>query len=209
MRKAAGWLPLLIPVALLALLAALLFSPKPTNEDRIAEALARQGYRPRESYQADTDEAGADAPYISLVYGHLQVEDGWGLMVFPTEKHGVAFEAQRLELALFRQGEDAPQVFTYGPEELAAALTWSDESVSLSTPERNRLFLSRAIVVGREPRKAAGKTRFGPCDAATLLLAVPHQPLCEGLGVSLWGTDAAGTPREYHNYLTLPPKDAR
>jgi len=201
-KKVINWLLML---ALLALLAAMVFSKSPSNEERIEQQVAEHGFRPRESYMGDADDPGPEGPYLAMTYGTLPGEVGshWLLMVFPNEKNGVGFEAESLELALFCKGEEKPRTFLYGRDVLAAALTWSSETENLSLTKRNELFLSRALMVGHPGHPGTGKTRFEPHDMATLVLCVPWDDAGEALGISIRGTDDAGVRREYHNYLTL------
>ncbi|MBQ8313547.1 MAG: hypothetical protein IJX84_10170 [Clostridia bacterium] len=203
MKKLIKCLPLL---AVLALLGAMIFSKTPSNEERIQQLIDQHGFRPKESYLLDSDEPGEDGAYLSMTYGHLpgEVGDHWALMTFPSEKHGVGFDAQRMELVLFGDGEEPLQTFTYGQEELAAALTWSSETQNLSLTQRNELFLKRAITLGAPAQTSAGKTRFEPHDMATLVILVPWDDDLEGLGISITGVDDAGVSREFHNYMTLP-----
>lgn len=203
MKKLIKCLPLL---AVLALLAAMIFSRVPSNEERIQQLIDQHGFRPKESYELDSDEPGEKGAYLSMVYGHLpgKVGDHWVLMTFPTENHGVGFDARRMELVLFGEGEEPLRTFTYGQEELAAALTWSSETSNLSLNRRNELFLERAIILGAPAQTGTGKTRFEPHDMATLVVLVPWDDTLEGLGISINGVDDAGVSREFHNYMTLP-----
>ena len=193
-------------LALLALLVAMVFSKSPSNEERIRQQIAQHGFRPKETYQMDTDDPGPEGAYLTMTYGHLpgKVGDHWALMVFPSEKYGVGFDAQRMELVLFGEGEEPLHSFVYGQEELAAALSWNSETKSLSLNQRNELFLKRAITLGAPVQTSTGKTRFEPHDMATLVLVVPWNDACEGLGISITGMDDKGVIREYHNYMTLP-----
>ena len=196
----------LVMLGLLALLAAMIFSGSPSNEEQIRQQIAQHGFRPRESFMGDGDDSGPDAPYLTMTYGNSLGEEGshWLLMVFPSEKYGKAFNAQTMELALFAKGEEAPRVFTYSSEELAAALTWNSEAEHLSLAKRNELWMSRVLTVGASAAKREGKTRFEPHDMATLMICVPWDDALEGMGISIWGEDDQGVTREYHNYLTLP-----
>lgn len=203
MKKLLKCLPML---AILALLCAMIFAKAPSNEERIQQMIDQHGFRPKESYQMGYDEPGPEGAYLSMVYGHLpgEVGDHWALMTFPSEKHGIGFEAQRMELVLFGEGEEPLQTFTYGQEELAAALTWSSETPNLFLTQRNDLFLKHAITLGAPAQTSAGKTRFDPHDMATLVILVPWDDALEGLGISITGVDDKGANREYHNYMTLP-----
>lgn len=197
---------LLTLLALLALLAAMVFSKSPGNEERIRQQIAQHGFRPKETYQMDTDDPGPEGAYLTMTYGHLpgKVGDHWALMIFPSEKYGVGFDVQRMELALFGEGEEPLHSFAYGQGELAAALTWNSETKNLLLNQRNELLLKRAITLGAPAQTSTGKTRFEPHDMATLVLVVPWDDACEGLGISITGMDDKGVSREYHNYMTLP-----
>lgn len=203
MKKMLKLLPLL---AVLALLAAMVFSKSPSNEERIRQLIDQHGFRPKESYEMNSDEPGDEGAYISMTYGHLpgEVGDQWALMIFPSEKHGVGFDAQRMELALFGEGEESLHTFAYGREELAAALTWNSETKNLLLEQRNKLLLKRAITLGTPAQTGTGKTRFEPHDMAALVVLVPWNDELKGMGISLTGVDDTGVSREYHNYMTLP-----
>ena len=203
MKKLIKCLPLL---AVLALLSALIFSKAPCNEERIQQLIDQHGFRPKESYKMATDEPGDEGAYLSMTYGHLPGEAGdhWALMTFPSEKHGVGFDAQHMELVLFGEGEEPVQTFTYGQEELAAVLTWNSETKNLFPDQRNELLLKRAITLGAPVQTSMGKTRFDPHDMATLVILIPWDDTLEGLGISITGVDDKGVSREYHNYMTLP-----
>ena len=203
MKKLIKCLPLL---AILVLLGAMIFAKAPSNEERIQQLIYQHGFRPKESYALDNDEPGPEGAYLSLVYGHLpgEVGDHWALMTFPTEKHGVGFDAQRMELVLFGEGEEPLHTFAYGQEEMAAVLTWNRETSNLFLTQRNELLLKRAIILGAPVQTSTGKTRFEPHDMATLVILVPWDDSLEGLGISIIGVDDKGVSREYHNYMTLP-----
>lgn len=203
MKKLIKCMPLL---AVLALLGVMIFSKAPSNEERIQQMIDQHGFRPKESYELDSDEPGEKGAYLSMVYGHLpgKVGDHWALMIFPSEKHGVGFEAQRMELVLFGEGEEPLRTFTYGREELAATLTWNSETMNLLPNQQNELLLERAIILGVPAQTSTGKTYFEPYDMATLVVIVPWDDTLEGLGISITGVDDAGVNREFHNYMTLP-----
>ena len=209
MKKILGWVFML---GILVLLGMMIFSKSPSNEERIAQQIAEHGFRPRESYMGDEDDPGPQGPYLTMTYDNsLGEKDAyWLLMVFPTEKNGKGFEARAMELALFTKGEEAPRVYAYGREELAAALTWNDETKNyLSISKRNELLMSRVLTVGEPAEKRDGKTRFEPYDMATLMLCVPWDNSLEGMGISITGVDDEGVSREYHNYFTLPADGGR
>ena len=203
MKKLIKLLPLL---AVLALLAAMIFSKSPGNEERIRQMIDRHGFRPKESYEMNSDEPGDKGAYLSMTYGQLPGEMGehWALMLFPSEKHGVGFEARRMVLALFGEGEEPLRTFNYEQEELAAALTWSSETEDLLLDQRNKLLLNRAITLGAPAQTSMGKTRFEPYDMAALVVLVPWDDALDGLGISITGVDDTGVNREYHNYMALP-----